>query len=1289
MSRQAVLRVVCFLMGFFSLGVQGLLFREHLLIYSGNELGTGVFLGAWMFWVGVGGLCGVFVKRPSVRFTGLVCLLYPAALVVQLAVLWHLRHLAGISPLEPFGLDMLVVCTAAACFPVSWVTGFSFTVLAVFSKPALESSRIPVAVQVYGLEALGALVSGLLVTILLYLGVEVLVVLGGLVCVWALGTSLFGWRYSRWVIAGLGIGFTIGAAVVVSVLVIGPGQWGERVRLMRESAVPISSSLTVVEQVDTPYQHLTVVRAGTSLSIYSDGELVDGIPDEAGSQLTASVLYAMHPAASRVLVVGLSPWQLMCSLLLKPDVELTYVTVDRQFDLGVKRHLPESMERCVSSASLETVYEDPVVFLRESAGRRHFDLVVLAVGHPTTARTARFFTVEFYRLVQGVLSETGLMSVAVRGAQNTLAGEALGYVATVYKTLGVVFSSVAMSSDAQVRFFAGNAAGNVTEDGDELARRYEILSGLYPLVCGEDLKAVFDASRLASRRLALEVPGLGRVSSAVAPSVFLLGIEAEGAGGVISRFLSGLGSGAGVKAGLLVLCLFVGYVLWGRGAGCGGRGVLMLSIAAGGFAGMSSQTALLLMFQSVHGAMWIQFGLLNALFMAGLGVGGLVLVCHGPRGRALEVAGLLLALWCGLLGFSMTFRSLPGQWFFWLSCGVLGLLVGWFVGTATGLLEQNGDVSGAAVFLEAFDHFGAMLGALVGGLVLVPFEGGAGALYLGAGLLAAVVGACWLEGRGGLGRADAIPGRPAAVLLGGVVLFLAVAALVDMRGRDGKQGGRPLEGTSVSLELPEAGADPERGFALRSSDYAIDAGGWGGAMEVVAVVDGRGRLVRVRLGRHHETPEYVWGINDWLDSFSGKDPLKLAYGVSDQPDGVDGLTGATVTGRAVVRIVRAAAAARSGIPEATVSAGVPAEESAWPDWLKWCGLVALFASGIVLYLTGRRGPYRCFLLVVVVCSGIVWNSQLALDSLLMSLWGLLPPAGNVASWLLLGGVAVTLVLCGPLYCGYLCPAGAASELLSGVGLKLAVPAGLDGRLRRFRFFLALLLVVLTSTIVGRDILRGDPLSFVFLLKTDAFALLLAAGLLGGALVFYRPYCRYLCPVGAILSLCEPLAALNRWIPRRLASRCHLAVRPGTDLDCIRCNRCVGERSSFYRENRWVGPLLVVWMLVMLGAWYVRGTESPVVAAAPPAAPQEVRSHQTVPGSKGPDAAGEPDVPDEHAGPTLEQRPGLVRKDDEPYPVQRSLAPGAVRHGVERGLYSGEEALFYLPVQENPGSGPAH
>ena len=182
------------------------------------------------------------------------------------------------------------------------------------------------------------------------------------------------------------------------------------------------------------------------------------------------------------------------------------------------------------------------------------------------------------------------------------------------------------------------------------------------------------------------------------------------------------------------------------------------------------------------------------------------------------------------------------------------------------------------------------------------------------------------------------------------------------------------------------------------------------------------------------------------------------------------------------------------------------------------------------------------------------------------------------------------VLLGRIVCGFLCPFGWIQELLNRIpGRKLNIPRKVDRKLRLFKYGVLLLFVLALPMfavdafglgapwfckwicpagtleggiplIVANESLRAG-LGFTFWWKISLLLLTIVFSML-----VYRPFCRYVCPLGAFYAM------FNRWSFSQLAwdrNRCTTCgsceracpmevdvLRNPNSPECIRCGRCV-------------------------------------------------------------------------------------------------------------------------------------
>ena len=169
-------------------------------------------------------------------------------------------------------------------------------------------------------------------------------------------------------------------------------------------------------------------------------------------------------------------------------------------------------------------------------------------------------------------------------------------------------------------------------------------------------------------------------------------------------------------------------------------------------------------------------------------------------------------------------------------------------------------------------------------------------------------------------------------------------------------------------------------------------------------------------------------------------------------------------------------------------------------------------------------------------------------------------------------------------CGLLCPFGLLQELLyliPGVPKKNRFPG--DKALRYLKYVVLVLLVVVlplcfaltpffckylcpSGTVAGlllalRDKLVRAQLGGIFLWKASLLVLIVAA-----CLFLWRPFCKYLCPLGAIYGLFNKFALYRMDLDKescihcgKCARACRMCVDPSqspNSPECVRCGDCV-------------------------------------------------------------------------------------------------------------------------------------
>lgn len=193
-------------------------------------------------------------------------------------------------------------------------------------------------------------------------------------------------------------------------------------------------------------------------------------------------------------------------------------------------------------------------------------------------------------------------------------------------------------------------------------------------------------------------------------------------------------------------------------------------------------------------------------------------------------------------------------------------------------------------------------------------------------------------------------------------------------------------------------------------------------------------------------------------------------------------------------------------------------------------------------------------------------------------------AAYVSGFLILVGALI-----GRLVCGWLCPFGLIQDLLHKIPFpkKIKTFKG-DKLLRKLKYIILIVFVILLPMFVVDLLGQGAPyfcklicpagtleggIPLVLLNKSlhstigflYAWKNLLLILTIIASIIIYRPFCKYICPLGAIYSVFNPISVFRYRVDKEkctscgaCAKACKMNVDPtehANDLECIRCNAC--------------------------------------------------------------------------------------------------------------------------------------
>ncbi len=722
-NRLVLFLAICAL-GVSAFVTQIVLMRELLSVFAGNELILGIVLGNWLLLTGAGSYLG----KTSARLRDPIAVLVAAQVavaVLPIADVWVLRTLRDLVFVR--GAEVGVTGTVLSCFallaPYCLVAGFLLTL----SSSILATRDEPWSIgQVYFLDNVGDVLGGLAFSFvlvylfnhfrILYFPAAVNLLFAGLVAV----------RFGRRGL--LGLAGLVAAALVGLAAAYDLDDLSTRLQYAGQD---------VRYNGHSPYGRLVVTESAGQLSFIHNGVVLFSAQASGGDaaayadkdvEETVHYPMAQRPDARRVLLIsgGVSG---TAREILKygadrrddeaggAELAVDYVELDPKIIRVARRYAPQSLDD--PRGRIRVVATDGRRFVRQGAGAREYDVVIVDVPDPSTSQINRFYTRQFFGEVRDRLAPGGVVSISLGHYENYLSDELASLIAVAHQTLGRVFRNVLIVPGGRVYFLASD--GPLTLD---VATRIENEGIPTQWVT----RSYLEGDALAPLRL----EGVRRAVLADAPVnedfnpiLYYYHLRYW-----ISRFRVRFG-------------LFEGGLLVVLAIALARARPVSFAVFTTGLAASALEVVLLVAFQILYGCVYHRMGLIVTMFMIGLGIGSatmnrllerrtrrdLIVLELGVAAYAVCLPGVLMLL--GRIA-DPTMAAVASQAAVPLLALGLAVLVGLEFPLA-GKVDFRG-VSSTAGRLYTADYLGAALGALLVSTLLIPVLGVVAVCLLAAAL---------------------------------------------------------------------------------------------------------------------------------------------------------------------------------------------------------------------------------------------------------------------------------------------------------------------------------------------------------------------------------------------------------------------------------------------------------------------------------------------------------------------------------------------------------------------------
>lgn len=686
---------------------QTLAVREAMAVTAGTEATVAIVFGVWLVLTAAGARVGKRASKSEIT-ASIAFFAYATSVVATLLLARYFAVLVPVGQvptLPAVGVGSILLLSTP-CLLSGWLYAKLVRLLtAVGPHTTSQQNAASASIWAYGLDSLGGGIAGAVLAIA-FLDRWLPMQVSCLACACCFIGAAAVMQHYRF------LTLFVGSVACFALVYLPIDTWSYRWHAPGQH---------IVEAHSSPRGALLVTERDGQQQILLQRQALFVASDSASGEQIAHVVASLTTAHSRVLVIGIGPGGFLSALLAHDPQRVTVVTGDKTLSNLVKKYLPAT-----NDPRVRIVSQDERTSLKQ-ADRNAFDLVLVLAQAPTTVAQARLFSQEFYRDAARCLRADGKLVVTMPGFSAYASSAEQAAHSAVASTVRSVFSNVRVL-DVGVALYVASA--QILADPAQIAPTIEArLTERHidsHFVTPAWLHDRLNESRIEQAERWSQLPSTA--STDAHPVVYRA---------ALSQALDRMGDGS-----LGVLAIAIGFAVFALIIAMNpvARPV-SFSVATTGYSGLSMQLVLMLVYQTIAGALYRDIALITAAFMVASCAGALLAAWLGQRissharpTRIAEVVWadgvqlLVVALVALQMPYIFTFPTALGQALVLVGAVLIGVVTGAQVAMASRMTGVFGDGVGAIVY--GIDLVGAAIAAALTMSVVVPALGIVGAAWL-------------------------------------------------------------------------------------------------------------------------------------------------------------------------------------------------------------------------------------------------------------------------------------------------------------------------------------------------------------------------------------------------------------------------------------------------------------------------------------------------------------------------------------------------------------------------------